>query len=276
MSFLNTLEKRFRRFALPHVTLYLIAGQGFVFLLYMGKAIDIGSITLIGVKVYDGEIWRLVTFLLVPPSTHPVLAFFAWYLFYLTGTALERHWGISRYNIYLLIATIAAVAVSFVAPEATASNAFIGGSVFFAFAFLNPDFTLYLFFLPVKIKWLAFLMWFPYFLIALFGSWLDRLLVLASVSNFLLFFWEDILRKVKFGRQRMIAQAQQFSEKDEAFHQCTVCSITDKTDPGMEFRYCTSCEGSRGYCTAHIMSHEHVRKEENRRAVNGLGSRGNK
>lgn len=260
MSLLNTLEKKFRRFALPNVTLYLIVGQVFVFLLYMGKAIDIASITLIANRVYGGEIWRLVTFLLVPPFTSPVVAFFAWYLFYLMGTALEHHWGMSRYNIYLLVAYVATVAGSLVTPAATASNAFIGGSVLLAFAFLNPGFTLHLFFiLPVKIKWLALLTWIGYSFTVIFGSWIDCLLVLTSVINFLLFFGKDILMKVKSGRRRMAVQAQQFAQKDETFHQCVVCGITEKTHPRMEFRYCTSCEGAHGYCTEHIISHEHTK-----------------
>ena len=52
------------------------------------------------------------------------------------------------------------MAVAFLTPDHTPSNAFLFGSVFLAFAFLFPDFTIYLFFLiPVKIKVLAFIAW---------------------------------------------------------------------------------------------------------------------
>jgi hypothetical protein len=92
------------------------------------------------------------------------------------------------------------------------ATAFLYGSVFLAFAFLNPDFELYLMFiLPVKIKWLALLTWLGYGATVLVGSWTDRLLVLASVVNFLLFFAREILDKFKTGRRRMAFQAKQFA-----------------------------------------------------------------
>ena len=48
-------------------------------------------------------------------------------------------------------------------PGQAATNGFLYGSVFLAFARLFPDFELHLFFiLPIKIKWLALLTWIGY------------------------------------------------------------------------------------------------------------------
>jgi hypothetical protein len=191
--------------------------------------------------------------------THPIFIIFALYLFYLMGTALENYWGTFRYNIFLLIAYIATIAVSFITPSAPSTNIFIGGSVFLAFAYLNPNFELMIFFiLPVKIKWLAMLTWIGYFLTFAFGSWTSRLLVLASISNFLFFFGKDLWLMIRSRRWRMERQIREFATQNDPVHRCTACGITDKDDPDMEFRYCTKCEGTLCYCREHIRNHEHV------------------
>ena len=263
MNLLNILEKKLRRFTLPNVTAYLIAGQVFFFLAWKLLEFDLETIVLVPQKVLDGEVWRLVTFAFTPPTTYPIFALFAWYIFYLMGTSLERFWGVTRYNIYLLIAYVASVTVSFIIPNAATTNVYIGVSVWLAFAFLNPEFRLYLFFFfPVKIKWLALITWIGYFFALIFGTWLDVLLAAASVVNFFLFFHADILRKMKAGRKHMKSQAKTFAGQNEPFHVCTVCGITDRTHPEMDFRYCPDCNGTHGYCREHISNHEHIASKD--------------
>ena len=266
MSLLSRLERKFGRYAVPHVTAGLIFCQVVVFIATQaslrpeGPEVSVDRLLLIPSFVLAGEVWRLLTFLIVPPITNPICAFFFWYLFYLMGTALEQHWGYFRYNVYLLVGYLATVAVSFVTPEMASSNGYLQASVFLAFAFLYPNFELFLFFiLPVKIKWLAMLTWFGYLFTITFGDWLSRLLVLASICNFLLFFGRDIADRMRLGRRRMATQAARFGVKDRAyFHICAVCGITDRTNPEMEFRYCSKCAGGRGYCSEHLSNHEHV------------------
>jgi hypothetical protein len=265
MSLLDRLERKLGRFAVPHVTLALIVFQVGAYIviqasLRQGQESAAQRLLLIPERVLAGEVWRLVTFLVVPPVTNLIFAFFFWYLFYLMGTALERHWGVFRYNVYLLIGYIATVAVSFLTPDMPSSNGYLQASVFLAFAFLYPDFVLHLFFiLPVKIKWLALLTWIGYVLALVFGGWLTRLLVLASVCNFLLFFGRDIVERIQAGRRHMAGQAARFAVREPTyFHRCTVCGITDRTHPDMDFRYCSKCEGTYGYCMEHLHNHEHV------------------
>lgn len=262
MGLLDNLERKLRRYEVPNVTLYLIAGQVVFFIFDLSGRFILERVLLIPSLVLAGEWWRLITFLFIPPFTSPKLfIFFAWYLFYLMGGALEGRWGAFRYNLFLLIGYIVTVAVTFLFPFSAATNIFIGGSVFLAFAYLYPDFTLYVFFiLPVKIKWLALITWIGYAYELLFGTWHTRLLVLASISNFLLFFGRDIYWRAKTGKRRMAEQAKQFTGKKEAFHTCATCGITDLSHPQMEFRYCSDC-GGLGYCKDHIFSHEHVKKK---------------
>jgi hypothetical protein len=270
MRLLDRLEKKLGRYALPNITVYLIAGQTVFYVLYMMRKLDPSQTLLSADRLMQGEWWRLLTFPFDPPVMNLVFAFFAWYLFYMMGSALEELWGTFRYNIFLLVGYLLTVAVSFLTPAYPVSNAFIGGSVFLAFAFLFPDFQLLLFFvLPVRIKWLALLTWLYYGYLFLFGGWPTRFLVLSSVGNFLLFFARDIVVNVKYGRRQMVKKMSQTVRRDDQpFHRCTVCGITDKTHPKMDFRYCPQCSGQRGYCTEHIFNHEHVKdtgSEKNKR-----------
>lgn len=262
MDLLNNLERKFRRWAIPNITLYLILGQVLFFVFALSGRFILGRVVLIPGYVLAGEWWRLITFLFVPFFMSPILAFFAWYLFYMMGNALEGHWGAFRYNLFLLVGYLMTVGVSFLVPYSAATNIFIYGSVFLAFAYLYPEFQLYIFFiLPVKIKWLAVLMWIGYAYEMLVGGWNTRLMVFASISNFLLFFGKDIYLTLRMGRRRMTAQVREYSAKKEPFHRCAVCGITDFSHPQMEFRYCSDC-GGLGYCKDHIFNHEHVKKDK--------------
>jgi hypothetical protein len=259
MALLDKLDKKFRNWGIPNITLHLVIGQSLVFLLAMTERIDLNFVPLVPALVLKGEVWRIVTFLFMPATFHPIFIVFALYLFYLMGTALENYWGTFRYNIFLLIAYIATIAVSFLTPYSASTNAFIGGSVFLAFAILNPDFQLALFFiLPIKIKWLALLTWGLYLFRLIFGSWNERLLVLASICNLVVFFGKDTLLMMQSYRWRMERRAEEFARQNNPIHQCTACGITDKDDPTMEFRYCTKCDGTLCYCQDHIKDHEHI------------------
>ena len=266
MSLPTKLERLLGRFAIPNLSLYLIIGQVFFWGLSLMEGFDLRRIALLPVAVLMGEVWRLATFVFVPPNAHPVFIAFAWYLFYLMGTALESYWGTFRYNAFLGIGWLLTIAVAFVTPLAYGSNLFLAGSVFLALAYLNPDFTLLIFFiLPVKIKWLALLQWLGYGFVLIVGPWSARLAVLAATGNFLLFFAGDIVDQIRTGRRRMAFQAKAFaasSDDREPRHRCRVCGKTDVTNPQMDFRYCSKCAGNQCYCPDHIFNHEHVLVDE--------------
>jgi hypothetical protein len=256
----DRLERRLQRYAIPDLTRILVAGQVLFFV--AGR---------LGVPVFErfsfvpelalaGEWWRFATFLFIPPQTNPLFAAFAWYVFYLMGGTLEGHWGAWRYDLFILVGTVFTVAAALLAPGLPATNVFIGGSVFLAFAFLYPEFEFLLFFfLPVKVKWLALLTWLGYAVQFLGGSWQTRLFVLASVGNFLIFFGKELLWRAKNGKRRVAALAKEVSRKKEAFHRCAACGITDLSHPTMDFRYCPQC-GGLGYCRDHLPTHQHVKK----------------
>jgi hypothetical protein len=259
MTLLDRLEKKCHRFAVPNVTLYLIVGQVAFYLGVMSQWIHLDAMLLIPARVLEGEVWRLFSFLFIPPTTNLLFALFGWYFFYLMGTALENQWGVFRYNLYLLIACLSTILFSFLTPGYPAANGFIGGSVFLAFAFLYPEFQLLLYFiLPIRIKWLALATWIGYFLVFAFGNWSLRFMVLASVCNFLLFFWRDIIGKVRYGHRKMAYQVAGIAAKDEPLHRCVACGATEKTHRGLEFRYCGDCRPVACYCINHLPGHTHI------------------
>ena len=269
---LDRLERKFGRFAIANVTAILIAGQVMLFIMQMMQGRDGGNqlanVTLIPSLVVHGEVWRLITFLFVPPATIPIFVFFFWYLFYLFGTSLEQHWGTFRYNVYLLVGYVANVAAAFLAwwlmgQAAPASNAFLYSTLFLAFARLNPDFTLLLLFvLPIRIRWLALLMWLTLGWGVLTSDWMGRLLIVASVMNYLLFFGQEHWRQMRQGQRRRTFQATTVQATRRLVHECRVCGNNSDQSPKTLFRYCSKCAGQCCYCPEHIGDHEHVVEKE--------------
>jgi len=259
MNFLNRLEKRLGAFALPNLTLVLVMGQlcMFVFGYVDSRILDLLHFD--PVLVQSGEVWRIVTFLFIPPSMNPIWAFFGLYLFYLMGGALEAEWGNFRYNLYIFTACLATIISSFLVQDSVGTNAFIGGSVFLAFAYLYPNFELLMFLiLPMKVRYLALFTWLVYAFTFITGDWMTRFLVFASVSNFFLFFGKDILGRMRKSQREMSKDVKQIKSKIQPFHVCQVCKKTERTDREEDFRVCPDCVGGEEYCQEHIFSHEHV------------------
>jgi hypothetical protein len=262
MSLLPKLERSLGRFAVPNLSLYLVLGQVAVYLAILLGKIDPGGLVFIPARVLAGEWWRVFAFLLMPPSASLLFIGFAWWMFYLMGNGLEHFWGAFRFNLFIFAGAALSVGLSFLQPEMAITNAFLAGSVFLAFAYLNPDFELLLFLiLPVKIKWLALLTWAVYGYEFLTGGWSGRLQVTAAVGNFFLFFGADLVRKAvqrRRGIAHAVDRAASARRAEEPLHRCRVCGKTDKSNPELDFRYCSKCSGAECYCTEHIRNHEHV------------------
>ena len=259
MKLLDRLEQKFGRYAVPHLTMFIIALQVVMYLLASANPAIFDNAALIPRRVLEGEYYRVLSFVIMPPNSvgalSAVWAFFYWYLLYLFGSTLENHWGAFRYNVFLLVGFIATVAAAFLQPGSVVpvSNGFLYGTIFLAFARLNPDFELMLFFvLPVKVKWLALVAWIGYglsFTAGVLGrDWLLCATILASVLNYLLFFGRDIGGKVKFVQRQAVRKAREVVVAAEPFHRCEACGATERSHPGMEFRY----DGGKCYCRDHI------------------------
>lgn len=268
MGLLNRLERSLGRYAISNLPLYLIGGQVMFFGFALLGGFDLARIILVPALVLQGEVWRLFSFVLVPPlagqltMTGALFLAFSWYFFYMIGQALENYWGAFRFNVFFLVGWALTVGVSFLTPEMRTSYEFFAVSVFLSFALLNPDFELYIFFiLPVKIKWLALLTWIGFAFAFATGSWNVRLAILAATGNFFLFFTGEIVQRIKTGRRHMQQQVRRTAMRESAAeprHRCAVCGKTDLTHPQEDFRYCSQCANDECYCSEHIRNHVHT------------------
>ncbi|MEM7624769.1 MAG: hypothetical protein AAF333_03985 [Planctomycetota bacterium] len=258
MSLLDRLERKLGRYALPNLTLGIIAIQTLAFLAAASNPAIVQGMVLDSGKVLAGEWWRLLTFMMMPPSLSPLWALIALYVLYLTGGAFENAIGAFRYNLYWLVGYVASVIAAFAVPGTPVSNAFLTTSVFLAFAMLYPDFEFLLFFiLPVKVKWLALISWlfFAYILISgiAVGVWGGPAMVMAATANFFLFFGREVIRKIGSGHRRMKRQREAIAAANEPFHRCTVCNITDLSHPEAEFFYTNNATGEVVcFCKDHV------------------------
>ncbi|MEZ3434584.1 MAG: rhomboid family intramembrane serine protease [Lachnospiraceae bacterium] len=288
MNWLDKLERKFGRYAIPNLMYYIIIlyGVGFVLNMVNGNfyyqylALDIGA-------VLRGQIWRLVTFIIQPPSNSLIFIVFAMYLYYMIGNQLERAWGAFRFNVYffsgMFFHILAAFILYFIMGLSLPMSAwYLNMSLFFAFAAIYPDMEFLVFFiLPVKVKWLAILdgLYFLYtvvqaFLPAYGGGILgivykaNAVAAVVSILNFVIFFFgsrnvrpytpKQMKRKHEF--KKNIKQARKtMNYGNGASHRCAVCGRTDLDDAGLEFRYCSKCNGNYEYCQDHLFTHTHVR-----------------
>ena len=194
MKLMNQLERKLYRYRINPFFRYIVFAMAGVYVLQlMFMSYDlIGKLDLNMRRVLQGEIWRLVTFLLIPPVTEPLYALLSMYFYYFIGTVLESRWGARRFLIYYLLGALGAVIAALITSYGT--NLYLNMSLFFAFALMYPEHQVLLFMIvPVKIKWLALAN-------ALFFLWsfintdiAGRAAIVFSLLNLILFFGGDML-----------------------------------------------------------------------------------
>ena len=197
----HNLERRLSRFAIPNLMKYIVIGQGIVFLLTLLWPSMIGRnlynlITLRRAALMRGEIWRLVTFVFVPPSSSVIFILFALYFYYLIGMRLESHWGKVRFNLFYLIGMLGAILSALLTGYA--DNTYLNLSLFLAYASVWPDEEILLFMLlPVKMKYLAALDIVLYLLQFIRGNMSTRVTIILSLINLFLFVGGDLIHMIR-------------------------------------------------------------------------------
>lgn len=194
------LERKLRRYSISNLMKYIVIGQGIVFaLMWIWPTLGYrlySLITLTRTGLLHGQIWRLFTFVFVPPSSSPIFILFALYFYYLIGMGLEYRWGKVRFNLYYLIGMAAAVISALITGYA--GNSFLNLSLFFAYAALYPDEEVLLFMiLPVKMKYLAALDAALYLYQFIVGDASTRVTIVLCLLNVFLFLGGDILNTIR-------------------------------------------------------------------------------
>src|SRR5580692_372613 len=124
MSLISKLERPLGRFAIPNLSLYLVFGQVAVYLSVLLGRLDEEWFVFVPKLALLGQWWRVLTFLLMPPPMSLIFICFAWYMFYLMGSALEEYWGTFRYNVFIFLGTALTLGLSFLRPYVPVTNAF--------------------------------------------------------------------------------------------------------------------------------------------------------
>ena len=108
MKFIDKLERKFGRFGIPNLTIYMIVCYVIGYALMIVNPGILNWLSLEPAYILRGQVWRLVTWVLYPPSTSGVLWFAIAVLFfyYPIGTSLERTIGTFKYTLYILSGVI--------------------------------------------------------------------------------------------------------------------------------------------------------------------------
>ena len=188
------LNRWLNKLSIPNLMTYVVVSMAAVFVLdSMMPGWNLwGKLALTRSGLMRGEIWRLVTFAFLPPNTSIVWIIFSLYFYWMIGSALENAWGSARFTLFYLIGMIGNIIAALLTGYA--DNSYLNMSLYFAFAAMNPNFQLLIFFIiPVKIKYLALINAAMYLLSFIFGGWSARVMILLSLANVILFMGGDIL-----------------------------------------------------------------------------------
>lgn len=198
MNWLSKLERRYGRFCIPNLIEVLVAGQIVVYAveLFVNQYITY-DLMLLRQGLMAGQLWRLITFVFVPFSSGNILNFvigtyFTWFI----GSALEREWGDFRFNLYVLLGMVGAVAACLVTGYA--STYCLSLSLFLAFALLYPEMQVLLFFvLPIRVKYLGMFAAAVWVLSFLTTSGLGKVNYLLCMLGFVVFFGPQVWRNIR-------------------------------------------------------------------------------
>ncbi len=262
MKWLDRLDRKLGKYSIKGLMYYVVIINAAVFLLMLfdKKGLVIFNLELFPSLVQEGEFWRLISFIAIPPTTSIIWVVFVLYFYYMIGNALEHEWGSFKFNVYYLIGIIVTAAASML-TNTVGSNLYLNLSLFLAFAYLFPNYEILLFFvLPIKMKYLAWVevAFVGYSIIT--QPWGLKIAAIVSLLNFIVFFGKDILFRI-LHRGTAYQKKVTFSSKipkNYTIHKCCICGCTEKDDAKMEFRYCNDCEGDYEYCMTHLYSHQHI------------------
>ena len=289
---MSNFEKRFGKYAIKNISLILLLCYGIGYVIEALNSSFLFYLTLNPYAILHGEVWRLFTWILIPPSSlgGSMGIFFVCIMllfYYNIGTTLEHTWGTYRYNVYLLSGMLFTVAGSFVwmviqyavagwdidsayasvifsASSLYFSTYYINMSIFLAFAATFPEVqVLLMFVIPVKVKWMGILYGVMLVYDFLFESGtVGKIAIASSLLNFVIFFVtsrshihmspKQIKRRVEFKQD--IRRNSKVTK-----HKCAICGQTEDDDPSLEFRFCSKCNGNYEYCQNHLFTHTHVK-----------------
>lgn len=293
MNFLNKMERKFGKYAIPNLSLYLILGYILGYAMQFINPAIVDFLTLNPYLILHGQIWRLVTWIIIPPSRLDLLTIVMLMFYYSVGTNLERTWGTFYYNVYLLMEMFFTIIGSFLIMgisyipgvrsyervilygtetyfllvARSFSTYFINMSIFLGFAATFPDVqVLLMFIIPIKVKWMGIAYAVLLGIQFLQSDIVGKIVIGASLLNFVLFF---MMTRSGIGMRispRQVKRRHDYSREVKrakpasvAKHKCAICGKNSEDNPEAEFRFCSKCNGNYEYCQDHLFTHTHIK-----------------
>lgn len=291
----SKFEKKFGKYAIKNLSLYLIIGYVIGYVIYYINSDLYSYLTFNPYMILHGQIWRVFTWLLMPPEELGIFTIIMLILYYQLGQGLERTWGTYRYNVYMFSGFLFTIVSAFVlyivygllyaqvisdyqvvsmAIGSSVSTYYINMSIFLAYAATYPEEQLMFYFLiPIKIKWFGFIygIYIILDIVRAFSYYstvqavIITVLIVASLLNFLLYMILGKSRnrfnpnqvKRRHQYKQSIRSAKPVNYEGGARHKCAVCGRTELDDPNLTFRYCSKCSGNKEYCQDHLFTHTH-------------------
>ena len=205
-NWLDRLERKYSRFRIENLMGIVVLGMGLVYALNTILA-GVLHMPLSYLMAFDrsailhGQIWRLITFVFIPPNASLLFILISLYFYYVIGTSLEAQWGAFRFTVFYLCGVLGTIVSGMITGYAT--NEFLNLSLFLAYALLYPEREVLLFFiLPIKVKYLGMLAA-ALLVLTFFGTrfW-GKMALIAALINLALFFGEDAIRAYKNAKRR--------------------------------------------------------------------------
>ncbi len=277
MDLLTRLERKFGRYALSNLSLYIVITYAAGYILSLTSSGLLSYLTLEPYYILRGQVWRLVSWLLIPPGRLDIFTIITLFFYYSVGNTLERTWGAFRYNVYIFSGILMTIVGSFllyflyggrVLMGAAFSTYYISMSIFLAFAATYPNMQVFLYgLIPLKVKWLGYLDGILLIVELIQGGWASRVVIICSLLNFIVFFLSsgsmrrfrpgEIRRKQQF--RKAVHRSQVRPDGTVTKHKCAICGRTEKDGDHLEFRFCSKCNGNYEYCQDHLFTHTHVK-----------------
>ena len=201
MNFIRNLERRFGKYAIRDLPAVIIGLYVAGYILSVMSPRVLGYLTLDPYFILKGQVWRLVTWIIVPPGTLDIFTVIMLFFYFSIGRGLERKWGSFLFNLYFFMGMLFTVIGAFIVYAwymasyghgiqmgYAFSTYYINMSIFMAFALSYPDATVLLYFIiPVKMKWMGILYGVLIVYSFIQSSLPGRVLIIASLLNFMIF-----------------------------------------------------------------------------------------
>ncbi len=278
---MKNLRSRFERFCfrhrskgIPNLMLYVSLGSALVCIIDLVNGSNLLTSLLFFHKgaILQGQVWRLFTYAFTYNTGSLLLTAISLLCYYALGRHMEQMWGTLRFNLFYLTGLIL-MDIYCMLFDGQASVTYLNLSLFLGYATLFPDAQfLLMFIIPIKARFFALFDLLLVVVDLIIYPFPYNLFPVIALANYFLFFGKDVLNILPLSWRRKFRKPAKHAPKATPIpftkestparpsytHRCTVCGRTDVSNPELEFRYCSRCNGYYCYCQDHISNHAHI------------------